>query len=860
MKLAASLSDPRQQLQLITWNVGSFARHRTDILGVLAATAPHIFCLQECPLGNSGGINALRADMRPLGYVVHSSGNLVVLAKRGLNIAPIRSLAGDDDFRMQRFALLVGSTRILIRHRHAPSDGPSNRRVLNNLLAAEPMGDLVIDIGDFNEYPSASPGRCILFPDGFTYRHQPRNDANYTSTSCIDGAVVSDLLSHETSADIVPTRALTQHLPVRVTMGLTPDFHKSFRWVVSDPIPMGAWTDQAADEFARLLPIDIDAAWAQWLVASGGPQSSIQSSEPHGGFSVGQDHIKLRSLFRRYRQLSAKCTAHTDDIAADVLSAISAIIDFEGEQRLRRWRAAVSSRKGAARWIRNRMAHRTEAALPPLSSALFTANQIAHQLADELARRWNAGVFIFPREGNPSTCFADGTAPTVSQLRAAPAPRQREPLDLTLFTDAPPLPPMSPWSPELVLEFLPSGTAGLDGQSAEWLQSLHNDSLTRLALLLDAADDGRLPRFWSVARVTLIPKGDGSSPSDRRPITVLPICYRLWAKRRAHLYNGWLATWRPHGLSGAISGVSCPDVLWEVMGALDDARMGRRRPAYVLSLDQEKCFDRLFIDALDEICTHLGLHSEAVFENYRHLARLLFVDGQPSDVWLQGEHLCGIPQGCPLATFYCNLTALAWHRLCERHTQRTNASFFSYLDDRFPILPNWSTMQAIFDATKAFDLSYGPALNVRKSFRGVAHIAGARRAVVKEPSAGTLLNVSRVKTLRYLGADVQLGGRDATSGRPVAALRCRNLMDRCRFIRSLPRRQRPALVADAMSSLWLAGCTSLGSVQLGHAVSHTFAALAGNRCTDGQIRRRSRAVGHLLGPAPHVTHAACATI
>ena len=211
MKLAASLSDPRQQLQLITWNVGSFARHRTDILGVLAATAPHIFCLQECPLGNSGGINALRADMRPLGYVVHSSGNLVVLAKRGLNIAPIRSLAGDDDFRMQRFVLLVGSTRIRIRHRHAPSDGPSNRRVLNNLLAAEPMGDLVIDIGDFNEYPSASPGRCILFPDGFTYWHQPRNDANCTSTLRIDGAVVSDLPSHETSADVVPTRALTQH-------------------------------------------------------------------------------------------------------------------------------------------------------------------------------------------------------------------------------------------------------------------------------------------------------------------------------------------------------------------------------------------------------------------------------------------------------------------------------------------------------------------------------------------------------------------------------------------------------------------------------------------------------------------------
>ena len=114
-------------------------------------------------------------------------------------------------------------------------------------------------------------------------------------------------------------------------------------------------------------------------------------------------------------------------------------------------------------------------------------------MAEELANRWNVGVFKFSRLGRPATAFNNGLRPDLEQLTPPPPRRPREPLDLTLFDDVPPLPAYEKWSAELILQYLPKRTSGLDGQSVDWLHHLHNDSLDRLALLLDAADDGHLP-------------------------------------------------------------------------------------------------------------------------------------------------------------------------------------------------------------------------------------------------------------------------------------------------------------------------------------------------------------------------------
>ena len=54
-------------------------------------------------------------------------------------------------------------------------------------------------------------------------------------------------------------------------------------------------------------------------------------------------------------------------------------------------------------------------------------------------------------------------------------------------------------------------------------------SIARLLSLVE--EQGRWPQNWLDAYVAMIPKASGGSrPQDQRPITVLEVLYRLWAK------------------------------------------------------------------------------------------------------------------------------------------------------------------------------------------------------------------------------------------------------------------------------------------------------------------------------------------
>ena len=131
----------------------------------------------------------------------------------------------------------------------------------------------------------------------------------------------------------------------------------------------------------------------------------------------------------------------------------------------------------------------------------------------------------------------------------------------------------------------------------------------------------------------MIPKGPESAPDDRRPLTVLPVLYRLWARRHAAHLNEWLLTWKPTGLAGAVPNHSCPDILWQIQTRLAKARLGLDEPWFVLSMDLAQCFDRLDLGNLRQLIEHLDLPVCAhVLDMYQTLTRTLFVDGEPADV------------------------------------------------------------------------------------------------------------------------------------------------------------------------------------------------------------------------------------
>ena len=110
--------------------------------------------------------------MKALGYSVHAlpRHGLVTLAKHGVNVAPIANATIDDGFRVQRLALQITGDRVSFRHRHGHSSSAACRSKFNADVAAEPAGDLFIDVGDFNEHPSQPLGAHVAFPNDKTLR------------------------------------------------------------------------------------------------------------------------------------------------------------------------------------------------------------------------------------------------------------------------------------------------------------------------------------------------------------------------------------------------------------------------------------------------------------------------------------------------------------------------------------------------------------------------------------------------------------------------------------------------------------------------------------------------------------------
>ena len=68
-------------------------------------------------------------------------------------------------------------------------------------------------------------------------------------------------------------------------------------------------------------------------------------------------------------------------------------------------------------------------------------------------------------------------------------------------------------------------------------------ALTALLVAVEAA--GSWPAGLGAADVVLLPKAGGSvdEPMQRRPITLLPVLYRLWARLRLPLVEAWRAQW-----------------------------------------------------------------------------------------------------------------------------------------------------------------------------------------------------------------------------------------------------------------------------------------------------------------------------
>ena len=211
-----------------------------------------------------------------------------------------------------------------------------------------------------------------------------------------------------------------------------------------------------------------------------------------------------------------------------------------------------------------------------------------------------------------------------------------------------------------------SATAGsLDGWGWRELKVLLVVWFHHLARILSKVEElGIWPDGLFDAYITLIPKVDGdATPLGQRPLSVLPVVYRIWASARMVQLEPWFRSWVPSCVFSAGGGRSSVQAWFTTALDIEEVLSGIvEDDVHIFVADVIKSFDTVDRGILDRVLSSLGLPGwfrHAFFE-YHSLVRLRFKLsaglGQP---WTRDGR---IPKGCPLSMMFIVALYLPWCR------------------------------------------------------------------------------------------------------------------------------------------------------------------------------------------------------
>ena len=160
---------------------------------------------------------------------------------------------------------------------------------------------------------------------------------------------------------------------------------------------------------------------------------------------------------------------------------------------------------------------------------------------------------------------------------------------------------------------------------------LASEHLDQLAALFNAISYGApIPEQWCHARLVTIPKACGGP----RPLTVLNVVYRTWARGVARELSDWSLPWFDACVVGGIKGTKPASVTAALFSSRLSEAFLRKQPMYAAFLDTSKCFDSVILNSFDEVLRAFQapepfLH---ITQMWRMLQRHVWVDSEPTGV------------------------------------------------------------------------------------------------------------------------------------------------------------------------------------------------------------------------------------
>ena len=191
-----------------------------------------------------------------------------------------------------------------------------------------------------------------------------------------------------------------------------------------------------------------------------------------------------------------------------------------------------------------------------------------------------------------------------------------------------------------------------------------------LARILPKVEDlGVWPEGLLDAYTAMIPKTNGdATPLGQRPLSVLPIVYRIWASARMGQLDGWFKSWVLDSVFSAGGGRGSVEAWFSSALDIEEVLAGATDfDNHLYVADVIKSFDTVDRGILDRVLSNLGLlgwFRHAYFEYHAHVRLRFKLACGLGEPWTRDG---GIPEGCLLSMMFIVVLCLLWCRYLASH-------------------------------------------------------------------------------------------------------------------------------------------------------------------------------------------------
>ena len=258
----------------------------------------------------------------------------------------------------------------------------------------------------------------------------------------------------------------------------------------------------------------------------------------------------------------------------------------------------------------------------------------------------------------------------------------------------------------------PSTATGLDGWRPSEIKQLPDCLLQALLDVFHLCEaQGQFPSsFYYYSYTTLIPKGVSRTPLSLRPITVLPVPYRIYASLRCQTLLKWQNSWIHPSQFAFCKGRSTTSLNSSL--SFDLLQRYQYSQSFAgIQFDFAKCFDSIPYSVIWDVLLYHGCDASfvALLQHlYTNMQRCFRYAGCIGSFW---QATNGLLQGDPLSVVILNCVLAPLLRQLSRIDGLTT---YAFADDLTVVSSSWNVLHRAYQCLQYFCQCTDLVLNTSK--------------------------------------------------------------------------------------------------------------------------------------------------